>query len=164
MLDRLEGPQPPKLLVVDPRLTVPARRATVPVPLSVASNLAFMNAVLHEVIANGWVDEQYVRAHAVGFDELAEQVAPCTPEWAADICAVDADTIRAAARILGTADRLLCTVLQGFYQSHQATAAACQVNNLVIVRGMLGKPGCGVLQMNGQATAKNTRASHGRSC
>ncbi len=48
-------------------------------------------------------------------------------------------------------------MLQGFYQSHQATAAAVQVNNIHIVRGMLGRPGCGVLQMNGQPTAQNTR-------
>jgi anaerobic selenocysteine-containing dehydrogenase len=48
-------------------------------------------------------------------------------------------------------------VLQGFYQSHQATAAAVQVNNIHIVRGMLGRPGCGLLQMNGQPTAENTR-------
>jgi anaerobic selenocysteine-containing dehydrogenase len=52
---------------------------------------------------------------------------------------------------------LLSTVLQGFYQSHQATAAAVQVNNINLVRGMLGKPGCGILQMNGQPTAQNTR-------
>jgi anaerobic selenocysteine-containing dehydrogenase len=32
-----------------------------------------------------------------------------------------------------------------------------QVNNLVLVRGQLGRPGCGVLQMNGQPTAQNTR-------
>ena len=48
-------------------------------------------------------------------------------------------------------------MLQGFYQSHQATAAAVQVNNVHLVRGMLGRPGCGVLQMNGQPTAQNTR-------
>jgi anaerobic selenocysteine-containing dehydrogenase len=157
MLDRLEGPEPPKLVVVDPRRTVPARHATVHVPLTAGSNLAFMNAVLHEVIEHGWIDERYVQAHAVGFDDLAEQVTACTPEWAAEICGVDAELIRQAARVLGTAERLLCTVLQGFYQAHQATAAACQVNNLVIARGMLGKPGCGVLQMNGQPTAQNTR-------
>ena len=66
-------------------------------------------------------------------------------------------TIGAAAELLGSAERLLSTVLQGFYQSHQATAAAVQVNNLHLVRGMLGRPGCGVLQMNGQPTAQNTR-------
>jgi len=48
-------------------------------------------------------------------------------------------------------------VLQGFYQSNQATAAACQVNNLHLLRGMLGVPGAGIYQMNGQPTAQNTR-------
>jgi anaerobic selenocysteine-containing dehydrogenase len=75
----------------------------------------------------------------------------------AQICGVAGDDIRHAARLLGTAKRLMSTVLQGFYQSHQATAAAVQVNNIHLVRGMLGKPGCGVLQMNGQPTAENTR-------
>jgi anaerobic selenocysteine-containing dehydrogenase len=93
----------------------------------------------------------------VGFDELSARVGDYPPERAASICDVAADDIRHAARLLGTADALLSTVLQGFYQSHQATAAAVQVNNLHIVRGMLGRPGCGVLQMNGQPTAQNTR-------
>jgi ferredoxin-nitrate reductase len=36
-------------------------------------------------------------------------------------------------------------------------AEICQVNNIHLLRGMIGKPGCGVLQMNGQPTAQNTR-------
>ena len=36
-------------------------------------------------------------------------------------------------------------MLQGVYQSNQATAAACQVNNIHLIRGMIGRPGCGVL-------------------
>jgi hypothetical protein len=70
---------------------------------------------------------------------------------------VPADAIRQAARILGTGKRLVSTVLQGVYQSHQATAAAVQVNNIHLVRGMIGRPGCTVFQMNGQPTAHNTR-------
>jgi ferredoxin-nitrate reductase len=31
------------------------------------------------------------------------------------------------------------------------------VNNVHLLRGMIGRPGCGVLQMNGQPTAQNTR-------
>jgi anaerobic selenocysteine-containing dehydrogenase len=116
-----------------------------------------MNALLHELIAADRIDAEYIEAHTVGFDELARQVAGCTPDWAADVCRLEAADIRRGAELLGSARRLLCTVLQGFYQSHQATAAAVQVNNLVLIRGMLGKPGCGVLQMNGQPTAENTR-------
>ena len=85
------------------------------------------------------------------------EVAEYPPDRVAEICRVDPGDVRAAARVLGRAQRLLSTVLQGFYQSHQATAAAVQVNNLNLIRGMLGRPGCGILQMNGQPTAENTR-------
>ena len=73
------------------------------------------------------------------------------------MCGVPADDVRRAVRIFGTSPRVLSTVLQGFYQSHQATASSCQVNNLHLLRGMIGRPGCGILQMNGQPTAQNTR-------
>ncbi len=157
MLDRLAGPEPPAIVCVDPRTTPVAERSTVHLRPLPGTNVALMNALLHEIIANDWVDHDYVTAHTVGFAELRARVADYPPEKAAAICDVDAADIRHAARLLGTARRLLSTVLQGFYQSHQATAAAVQVDNVHLVRGMLGKPGCGVLQMNGQPTAENTR-------
>jgi anaerobic selenocysteine-containing dehydrogenase len=157
MLDRLAGPQPPRLVVVDPRRTPVAAHATVHLAPRPGTNLALLNALLHEVIAHDWIDAEFIAAHTVGFDELRKQLATCTPKWAEEICDVPAADIERAAEICGTTDRLLATVLQGVYQSHQATATAVQVNNLVLVRGMIGKPGCGVLQMNGQPTAQNTR-------
>jgi ferredoxin-nitrate reductase len=101
--------------------------------------------------------EEYVAAHTMGFEELKNTVAEYPPETVAEICAVPAEQIRQAAGIIGESERLLSTVLQGFYQSQGATAASCQVNNIHLIRGMIGKPGCGVLQMNGQPTAQNTR-------
>ncbi|MFC7928373.1 molybdopterin oxidoreductase family protein [Streptomyces cinereoruber] len=157
VLDRLEGTDPPRLLCVDPRPTPVARRAAVHLAPRIGTNVALLNALLHEIIRTDRVDHAYVRAHTVGFDELAARVADCTPEWAAGVCDVPAARITEAAELLGNADRLLSTVLQGVYQSHQATAAAVQVNNLHLIRGMLGRPGAGVLQMNGQPTAQNTR-------
>lgn len=157
ILDRLEGGDPPRLVCVDPRPTRVARAATVHLAPRAGTNVALLNALLHEIIRTGRVDHHYVSAHTVGFEELATMVEDCTPEWASRICDVPAARIVEAAEVLGTADRLLSTVLQGVYQSHQATAAAVQINNLHLIRGMLGRPGAGVLQMNGQPTAQNTR-------
>jgi ferredoxin-nitrate reductase len=157
MLDRLHGPDRPRLVVADPRLTPVAREADVHLPVRPGTNLALMNGVLREVIVNGWIDAGYVSEHTLGFEELQAKVEPYTPERVAEICDVPASDLREAARIVGTAERLLSTVLQGFYQSNQATAAACQVNNLHLLRGMLGRPGAGLYQMNGQPSAQNTR-------
>ncbi len=157
MLDRLAGDNPPAVVCVDPRPTPVARHATVHLAPLPGTNVALMNALLHEIIRNDWVDHDYLAAHAVGFVDLRTRVAEFPPERASEICDVPVDDIREGARLLGTAEALLSTVLQGYFQAHQATAAAVQVNNLHIIRGMLGRPGCGVLQMNGQPTAQNTR-------
>ncbi|WP_251091822.1 nitrate reductase [Streptomyces sp. Caat 7-52] len=157
VLDRLAGGDPPALVCVDPRTTPVARRATVHLAPRPGTNVALLDALLHEVIRKGQVDQAYIDAHTVGYAELAAMVEPCTPRWASRICDVPASGIERAAEILGSAERLTSTVLQGFYQSHQATAAAVQVDNLHLIRGMLGRPGCGLLQMNGQPSAENTR-------
>jgi anaerobic selenocysteine-containing dehydrogenase len=157
MLDRLDGPEPPRLVCVDPRRTKVAERATVHLAVRNGTNLALMNALVHEVIARGFVDQSYVAAHTVGFGDLARATADATPERAAEVCGVPADDIRAAAEIFGCSQRVVSTCSMGFYQSHQATAASCQVNNLHLLRGLLGRPGAGILQMNGQPSAENNR-------
>jgi len=157
MLDRRRGPNPPAMLAVDPRATPVAREADLHLAVRNGTNLALLNGLLRELIHRGWYDEEYVRAHTIGFDELRKVVEGYPVKRVAEICDVPARQIEQAAELIGTADRLLSTVLQGFYQSNQATAAACQVNNMHLIRGMIGRPGAGIYQMNGQPTAQNTR-------
>ena len=130
------GPDPPRLLVVDPRPTPVAEQAEVHLAPRPGTNLPLMNGLLHELIARGWVDQDYVAAQTVGHDELEAAVGDWTPSGRRRSAASPWPTIcEAAAELLGTRERLLSTVLQGFYQSHQATAAACQVNNIHLLRG-----------------------------
>jgi ferredoxin-nitrate reductase len=157
MLDRRRGSDPPQLLAVDPRETPVAREADIHLAPRSGTNQALMNGLLREVIARGWIDERYIAQHTLGFDELEATVQPYTLGHVSEICDVPAERLAAAAELLGTCERLVSTALQGFYQSNQATAAACQVNNLHLLRGMIGWAGAGVLQMNGQPTAENTR-------
>ena len=157
ILDRLHGPDRPRLVIVDPRRTKVAQEADVHLPIRNGTNMALLNGLQHELIANSWIDQAFVDAHTVGFSKLKENVMQYPPERVAEICGVAANDIREAARIIGASRRLVSTALQGVYQSHQATASACQVNNINLLRGMIGKPGCTVFQMNGQPTAQNTR-------
>jgi anaerobic selenocysteine-containing dehydrogenase len=157
VLDRLEGPRPPKLVVVDPRPTVAARRADVHLAPKPGTNLALLNGLLRIIIQKGWIDSDFIRDHTVDFETLVTHTDPWTPEATERVTGVRAGQLEAAAEILGTAPTLVSTCLQGVYQSLQATASAVQVNNLHIIRGLIGKPGATVFQMNGQPTAQNTR-------
>lgn len=157
ILDRLHSDDPPRLVVVDPRRTETARAAHLHLAIRSGTNLALMNGLLHLVLRNGHIDQEFINAHTSGFQLLRETVERYPPERVAKICGIPIAQLEEAASILGTAKRLVSTVLQGVYQSVHATATAVQVNNLHLVRGMIGKPGCSVFQMNGQPSAQNTR-------
>src|SRR5215217_3188519 len=157
VLDRRRGPRPPKIIVVDPRPIPSSLEADVHLAPRPGTNMPVMNGLLRLLIEQGWIDRAYIDAHTVGFEQLEQTVAKWTPETVERVADVPISKLRAAAEILGTAPSLVSTVLQGVYQSMQATAAACQVNNLHLIRGLIGRDGCGIYQMNGQPTAQNTR-------
>jgi ferredoxin-nitrate reductase len=157
VLDRRRSDAPPKLVVIDPRETETAKEADVHLAPRVGTNVAVMNGLLRLVIESGHTDDEFVEEHTVGFEKLRRVVDKYTPEYVETLTSVPADKLREAAEVIGASEKLVSTVLQGFYQSNQATAASVQVNNLNLIRGMIGKPGCTVFQMNGQPTSENTR-------
>ena len=157
ILDRLEGPNPPSLIVVDPRLSASAKKATIHLAPRIGTNMALLNGIQHCLFAGKWINEDFVSRHCVSRAELERTVSEYPPEKVEEITSVPAAQLWEAARIIGTSSSLLSTCLQGVYQSNQATASACQVNNINLLRGCIGKPGSGIYQMNGQPTAQNNR-------
>jgi ferredoxin-nitrate reductase len=157
ILDRLEGPNPPKLIVIDPRRTDTAKRATIHLKPKLGTNLALMNGLLNLIIQAGKIDLAFIEQHTMGFEKLKQTVSTWSPQRVEQVTGVPAADLQEAAELLGKTRTLVSTVLQGVYQSNQATATAIQVNNLHLIRGLIGKPGATVFQMNGQPTAQNTR-------
>jgi anaerobic selenocysteine-containing dehydrogenase len=157
VLDRRRGPNPPRLIVVDPRETVTAREADLHLRPRLGTNVALLNGLLHLLLKEGFADRAFLAEHTLGLAKLEEMVGQYPPERVEQITRVPAALLQAAALMIGNSKGLLSTCLQGVYQSNQATAAAVQVNNLNLVLGRIGRPGCGILQMNGQPTSQNTR-------
>jgi anaerobic selenocysteine-containing dehydrogenase len=125
VLDRLEGPNPPSLLVVDPRLSATAKKATIHLAPRIGTNMALLNGIQHCLFARGWINEEYVSQHCVGRVELEKIVSEYTPERVEEITNVPTSLLRKAAEIIGTSSSLLSTCLQGVYQSgeqHQSLA------------------------------------------
>jgi ferredoxin-nitrate reductase len=157
ILDRLHGPNRPKLIAMDCRETNTTTTADVHLMPKVGTNVPVLNGLLNLVIKNGNTDSDFIVKSTLGFEKLEKMVSKWTPELVEKVSSVPQKKLIEAAEIIGSANTLLSSALQGVYQSMQATAAAVQINNLQLIRGMIGKPGCGVFQMNGQPTAQNTR-------
>lgn len=56
ILDRLAGPNPPKIIVIDPRQTFTAKKADVHLALKVGTNIPVMNGLLNLIIQAGQID------------------------------------------------------------------------------------------------------------
>lgn len=136
-------------------------RRTCTSPPRLGTNVAVLNGLLNLLIKGDYIDRKFIDAHTVQFVQLASTVAEYPPERVEKISGIPAAQLREAADMIGRSSMLLSTALQGVYQSNQATAAACQINNINVILGRIGRPGCGILQMNGQPTAQNTRETGG---
>ena len=90
ILDRLEGPNPPQVIVIDPRRTFTAEKATVHLAPKVGTNVPVLNGLLHLIIQAGTTDPAFLEAHTVGYDDLKKTVEKYTPEYVERLSGVPA--------------------------------------------------------------------------
>lgn len=147
-----------RIIVADPRRTPTVRQgADLHIQLRAGTNVALMNGLIHLLIARGRVNRDFVEKYTVGFERLDETTRAYPPDRVAEICGVPRHELETAAEWIGATPRMVSTVLQGFYQSVEATASSSLVNTVHLLMGAIGKPGAGPLLMAGQPAAMCNR-------
>ena len=147
-----------RIIVADPRRTPTVRQgADLHLQLRAGTNVALMNGIIHLLIARGWADREFITRYTVGFEQLDAVTREYPPERVAEICGIPRRDLETAAEWMGTTPRMVSTVLQGFYQSVEATASSSLVNTVHLLTGAIGKPGAGPLLMAGQPAAMCNR-------
>ena len=92
-----------KLVVLDPRYTKSAALADEWHAIRPGTDMAFMLAVAHVIIAEKLYDEKYIKEKTYGFEQLASHVKQYTPQWAEKECQIPAADIARIARELAKA-------------------------------------------------------------
>jgi ferredoxin-nitrate reductase len=147
-----------RIFVVDPRKSPTVRQgADLHLQVRIGTNVAVMNGLIHLLIRNGHVNRDFVEQHTVGYAKMEMVVREYPPERVAEICGIRREDLETAAEWIGTTPKMVSTVLQGFYQSVEATAASSLVNSVHLLTGSIGKPGMGPLLMAGQPSAMSNR-------
>jgi anaerobic selenocysteine-containing dehydrogenase len=137
-----------KVVVIDPIRTPTAARADIHLQPFPGSDAALAFALLHVILREGLVDEAFIAAHVLGWEELQPSVAACSLEWASRSTGVPIAAIEEVARLYARGPSLLW-LGQGLQR--QTTGGnvirACAL--LPAVTGNLCKPGAGFLYLNG---------------
>jgi formate dehydrogenase major subunit len=139
-----------KLIVVDPRDIDIAAQADVHLKLRPGTNIAFANGMCHVFIEEGLIDEQFIAERTEGFEKLKEIVKDYTPEKVGEICHIDPDDLRTAARIYAKAKKAPIIYCLGVTEHSTGTEGVMSMSNMAMMVGKLGRPGCGVNPLRGQ--------------
>jgi len=131
-----------KLVVADPRFSTAAAKANDWLPVKPGTDTALLLAWMNVLITEELYDAAYAEQYTIGIERLIEHVADYTPEWAAEITDIPAETIRRIAREMAEhAPRAVLPVgrhVVWYGDDTQRMRALYLVNVLL---GNYGKPG-----------------------
>ncbi len=139
-----------KLIVGDPRAIWLADIAELHLQLHPGTDVWLLNAMAHVIIAEGLVDEGFIREHTAGFASVKAAVADYTPEAAEEVTSVPADDIRKAARLYATTRKAGIYYTLGITEHTHGTDNVYALANLVLMTGHLGVRSAGMNPLRGQ--------------
>lgn len=124
-----------KLVVIDPRRIPLSAKADLHLQIRPGTDLPLALSIIHHIIEHDLYDSDFVAAHTTGFDELAEHIAPYTPQWAEGITDVPAQTIQEVASGFAQTRPASLDRRQGVQHSHHATQTLRAIAILLAITG-----------------------------
>lgn len=146
-----------KLIVADPRQTPIARTADVFLPLRSGTDSALLNGMLHVIIKEGLVDEDFIRERTVGWEETRKLAEQYPPERVARVCGLRPETIIDAARMYGRAGAALIYTARGLEHQSKGVDNGVAAVNLALATGNFGRAGAGYGTLTGQGNGQGGR-------
>ena len=139
-----------RLIVVDPRDIGLAKKADVHLKLRPGTNVAFANGMMNVMIEENLVDQKFIDEFTEGYEEIKKLVKDYPPEKVAEICHIDPDKLREAARMYAIAKKAPIIYCLGVTEHSTGTEGVMSMSNMALLCGKLGKSGCGVNPLRGQ--------------
>jgi anaerobic selenocysteine-containing dehydrogenase len=124
-----------KLVCIDPRRTETAEKCHQHIALLPGTDGALALGVMHELIVNRWLDDDYIERHVEGWPALRERALQWPPERAAAVCAITAAEVRGLARDYGTAQPAAIRLNYGMQRVRGGGSAARLVALLPCLTG-----------------------------
>ena len=134
-----------KLVCIDPRRTETADKCHQHIALLPGTDGALALGLMHELIVNGWLDEDYIARHVDGFDALRPEALAWPPERVALVCGISADEVRGLARDYAQTRPAAIRLNYGMQRCHGGGNAVRLVALLPCLTGAWRQKGGGLL-------------------
>lgn len=155
MMDRVKAGA--KLIVVDPRRTATAEKASLFLQITPGTDLALLNGLLALLVANDRIDHQFIAAFTEGWQAMPDFLQDYTPQQVAARTGLAQADIRQAAEWIGSACEWMSCWTMGLNQSTHGTWSTNALCNLHLATGAICRPGSGPFSLTGQPNAMGGR-------
>lgn len=139
-----------KLIYADPRRSELSRHAEYSLQFKADTDVALLNAMMHVIVHEGLVDEDFIKSRTIGYEDLKKNVEGYSPEAMAPVCGIPAETIREVARVYATSKASMILWGMGISQHIHGTDNARCLIALCLMTGQIGRPGTGLHPLRGQ--------------
>lgn len=139
-----------KLIVIDPREIPLCEIATLHLKQKPGTDVAVLNGIMQQIIEMGLEDKEFINKRCEGYEEFKEVVLKYTPEKVSRITSIPKELIKEAAKLYGEAERGCIIYSMGITQHTTGTDNVISIANLAMLKGFIGKEGCGVNPLRGQ--------------
>ncbi|MFG2641713.1 molybdopterin oxidoreductase family protein [Streptomyces sp. NPDC048370] len=150
-----------KLIVIDPRRTRTAEQADLHLAPRPGTDLALALGLLHLVVAEGRVDEGFVRERTEGWEAARAGAMAHWPELVERITGVPVPLLRDAMRMFCDAESGMVLTARGPEQQSKGTDTVGAWINLCLATGRAGRPLSGYGCLTGQGNGQGGR-EHGQ--
>ncbi|HUG15324.1 MAG TPA: molybdopterin-dependent oxidoreductase, partial [Thermomicrobiales bacterium] len=154
-----------RVVVIDPRRTLTARSADLHIQPKPSTDGALALAMMHVIFSEGLHDEQWLNSNTIGWRELRERTLSCSPEWAAAITGIPAETIAGLARQYATTKPALLKFADGIQRHGNGGQTVRALLCLPAITGQIGRRGGGVFYSTSGYVIWNEQAvGHAADC
>ncbi|MEE1728415.1 MULTISPECIES: molybdopterin oxidoreductase family protein [Streptomyces] len=150
-----------RLIVIDPRRTRTAEQADLHLAPRPGTDLALALGLLHLVVAEGRVDEEFVRTRTRGWEEARAGAMAHWPELVERICGVPVTRLREAVELFCGAESGMVLTARGPEQQAKGTDTVGAWINFCLATGRTGRPFSGYGCLTGQGNGQGGR-EHGQ--
>ncbi|MFD8775778.1 molybdopterin oxidoreductase family protein [Streptomyces sp. NPDC059916] len=149
------------LVVIDPRRTRTAELADLHLAPRPGTDLALALGMLHLVVTEGRVDEEFVRARTRGWEDARAAVMAHWPEYVERVTGVAVPQLREAVRMFCEPESAMVLTARGPEQQSKGTDTVGAWINLCLATGRAGRPLSGYGCLTGQGNGQGGR-EHGQ--
>jgi molybdopterin-dependent oxidoreductase alpha subunit len=120
-------------------------------PVQASGDVAFLHGTLKHMIGEGWLNDDFIRNHTAGFEELRSLVERLSWEELEAASGVNRDQMRDFARLVADAERAVFVWGMGITQHTCGEDNVHAIINLALAKGYVGRDGCGLMPIRGHS-------------